>query len=499
MKKDIDKIINLAKDINMDKPLLSNEEIRNIVNKLHSGNTINNILKTQKRYIIMSITTILIITMYILFTSNNETGIQQNISLKSNSVMQMHKDNKKYFSNSFIANSSKSKEHSALTQESETNIKKSKNEKVNNKSEQDDFKNKSKRSYGFMLVKDTSKNKSTMKNPIFYVDSLKTLKLTIEEFEKLVPNSKINDSTFYFYNERIISNEKEFKRYDLKKAGFTLNDLPLIRRHFNVMTMDKKKGPGYYRFYGSTLANNEYLRLNDYSKTLYVAYSTMSMYSTNNSPILDMSDNRFYREYSKFNGNLSLALGLAYHSKDTAEINRLHKISKENDEKLFSEIIPVEVDIINNYTHIFWFVPTKEFLSTIPEKYSVNLKKELEIKRKIEAGEIDIFDACKGFDKEKSVFRLCDLSQGAIKFENVYPNPSDGNTKLLIHLLESRSIKVSLFDMNGNFVKDLETAENLPSGEHIIKINLTELDNGIYIIAISTNYGEIITKRIFKL
>ena len=157
------------------------------------------------------------------------------------------------------------------------------------------------------------------------------------------------------------------------------------------------------------------------------------------------------------------------------------------------------MEIYPGTNFIFWFYPNEEFLDALPERYSVNLRKELEVKKLLETGALDIFDACKGLDNDVSVFGLCRQSAGAIQFDNLYPNPDKEMTKLSFTLLENRYLNICVYDINGKIIVVLVNNKLYQSGSHEIDVLMNKLSVGVNYLIIKTDKNETIVKRILKL
>lgn len=73
----------------------------------------------------------------------------------------------------------------------------------------------------------------------------------------------------------------------------------------------------------------------------------------------------------------------------------------------------------------------------------------------------------------------------------IYPNPFNDTTTLQFSLNATKNIRISLYDLNGRFVKEIIN-KNVIRGKHSIKIEMTNqsgssLATGIYFIRINTN------------
>jgi len=75
----------------------------------------------------------------------------------------------------------------------------------------------------------------------------------------------------------------------------------------------------------------------------------------------------------------------------------------------------------------------------------------------------------------------------------IYPSPTTGNVFVKIFANKSQNAKLVLMDLTGRII--FEQIANLSSGYNLNNINLSDLENGIYILSIQTNKN-IISKKI---
>ncbi|HQW22788.1 MAG TPA: T9SS type A sorting domain-containing protein [Bacteroidia bacterium] len=73
-----------------------------------------------------------------------------------------------------------------------------------------------------------------------------------------------------------------------------------------------------------------------------------------------------------------------------------------------------------------------------------------------------------------------DINKPSINF-NVYPNPSNGQTSVQLNIDRSSDVMLKVIDITGRVV--LTQSSYLTSGEHNIKLNLSSLSKGIYILS----------------
>jgi len=73
----------------------------------------------------------------------------------------------------------------------------------------------------------------------------------------------------------------------------------------------------------------------------------------------------------------------------------------------------------------------------------------------------------------------------------VFPNPSTGNTSLVMELESNIKASISLIDLNGHLIEQVASFLELTKGKNVFKLDAMErLKNGLYLIKIATNEGE---------
>ena len=149
--------------------------------------------------------------------------------------------------------------------------------------------------------------------------------------------------------------------------------------------------------------------------------------------------------------------------------------------------------------HTIWFLPNEEFLNALPDSIGNLLRKELDAIKKVESGEMQPDQACKGLIPEETFFEVCKIASENIKMVDVIPNPVTNDANLKFILLEDRYVSISIHDQNGNFVKNVLDWEKLNNGEQNYHLDLNGLPAGTYIINITTDKSEKVVKRFIKI
>jgi len=83
-----------------------------------------------------------------------------------------------------------------------------------------------------------------------------------------------------------------------------------------------------------------------------------------------------------------------------------------------------------------------------------------------------------------------------LNVENVYPNPTVGNATLNINATEYSAITINILDITGKVV--MQQNNNLTVGNNSIEMNTQSLTNGMYIISIQSENGNISNLRLVK-
>src|SRR3989339_2081077 len=100
---------------------------------------------------------------------------------------------------------------------------------------------------------------------------------------------------------------------------------------------------------------------------------------------------------------------------------------------------------------ILWYVPTKEFIEALPERYRNDINNQLELLAQLEKGTITEDKACDALKGKDSYFDICRLGNEYIKNLQVYPNPITNNSfNMKFNLLKKVKLEFDLYDINGS-------------------------------------------------
>lgn len=79
---------------------------------------------------------------------------------------------------------------------------------------------------------------------------------------------------------------------------------------------------------------------------------------------------------------------------------------------------------------------------------------------------------------------------------SVSPNPTWGQARISFELLESGRLHIDLLDISGRVVKNIKSGK-LDAGPHQLDVNINDLDNGLYLVRLSTSQS-VQTIRVIK-
>ncbi len=143
-----------------------------------------------------------------------------------------------------------------------------------------------------------------------------------------------------------------------------------------------------------------------------------------------------------------------------------------------------------------WYRPTEAFISALPERYRVSLQRELEIIANAEGMRLGADEICRQGTAERSFFDYC--RHGAIVSAELAPNPAQGETFCRMTLDRQRTVSMALYDLNGNFIRDLSGPAPYPAGDHEVTCNLENIPRGTYLILLRTEAGEQMVRHLIN-
>jgi hypothetical protein len=204
-------------------------------------------------------------------------------------------------------------------------------------------------------------------------------------------------------------------------------------------------------------------------------------------------------------------------------------------ERLFdiNRLIPVRINVPNHVQanwypssyYVFWYDPTPELLSVLPDMTLAQIRDELTAATLAlpDTGYIRRWNEQFVTTLQTSVDSLLNLrrrngkfvpaedvkpspgtgfltigqtSSGALSIIALAPNPNSGSARLRYLLRERREVEVSLHDIHGRQLQILLQREPQSQGEHESQITAVDIPPGIYLLVLSTDKGERAVQRL---
>lgn len=165
---------------------------------------------------------------------------------------------------------------------------------------------------------------------------------------------------------------------------------------------------------------------------------------------------------------------------------------------LLNQLVPIRVVLPQtNDIVTLWYIPNQLLFASLPERYILPIKNELQVHTDITCKHIQREDACGAFRGKTTVFDICSSDAGAITQSAVYPNPAHGSAQCRYVLVQSRQCRIALYTAEGQFVKELLPWSEQSSGEQIVRLALDDIHGGLYLLSLTTQQGEQIIQRLF--
>jgi|GEM_PF-3939502 len=147
---------------------------------------------------------------------------------------------------------------------------------------------------------------------------------------------------------------------------------------------------------------------------------------------------------------------------------------------------------------IYWYRPTQEFLALLPGDVRSNLSAEIlratttpdqsplgdEVtKLRVNPGTAPYLDVLRG-------------SAGGVLNTTVLPNPAGERAEVGYSLSGPRVVTLALHDIMGRRLRELKAPVSNKAGDHHAEVDFSGLDDGIYLLVISTDRGEQAVQRV---
>lgn len=201
----------------------------------------------------------------------------------------------------------------------------------------------------------------------------------------------------------------------------------------------------------------------------------------------------------------SPALFSLYSKSKLDSLNKMLSADDTNDLKNYiatvqSSLVPVEVmlgdssikTMGNSYSRIvLWYLPTPEFVDALPSRYRDNLKHELEAIKNGTSTEA-VCSVIKG----ESLLDICRMNSESIHKMRLEPNLAKEFTRCKFILTKSMKASVTVHDILGKVVKEVSRNSEISEGANDIKIDLSGISAGVYMVAITAENGEQTVQRL---
>jgi hypothetical protein len=175
----------------------------------------------------------------------------------------------------------------------------------------------------------------------------------------------------------------------------------------------------------------------------------------------------------------------------------------ENGDPIIKSLLPVRLNIGDKeslkegekHTEItLWYVPTPDFITSLPARYAEPLMKEFDIAASVEAGEMTISEACEELGGT-SYLGIC--PNGSFALMNMYPLPARNNINLLIVSEKQKAVSANIYDINGTLVAELGKI-NLIGGKNTPNIDLSKINSGTYILSLVDDKENAVNRTFLK-
>jgi hypothetical protein len=153
------------------------------------------------------------------------------------------------------------------------------------------------------------------------------------------------------------------------------------------------------------------------------------------------------------------------------------------------DLVPVRMKIqgdnpypgISDYFYIYWYEPTAEFLSALPEKVRRTVLEE-------------------GEQRARKIEKLRDgkTEKGANILEAaVFPNPVKSDAATVQYSMpEAGRVSMSLYNIQGQRLKELSSCEDRSEGIWENRISVADIPPGMYLLAVTTESGQQAVQKI---
>ncbi len=307
-------------------------------------------------------------------------------------------------------------------------------------------------------------------------------------------DSVIMSSVFVFDKQRMKDLDIKLKKFNFEWHEEELEELKegldelIEQQKLNQGKIDDSKK--IYKLYGDTVLTSSF-KLDSIIKKFIM--NKFDFDSLKNST-LKMSDSLIQRFIDIDLKELEGMNKRKHDENNMLFIKRFNNIERDiNNYIRVNKMIPIEVPIEedgDDFSFILWFDATPELLEKLPARVSDMIEIELDVLQ-------NTSNVCqtpiKGEEAFLDIWRSC---SGAIENLHVFPNPTSGDANIQFNLTDAREFKISLHDLYGRRINEINAYERAEGGLIRKDIQLGELAPGMYLIAVESKNGEQAVQRI---
>lgn len=146
---------------------------------------------------------------------------------------------------------------------------------------------------------------------------------------------------------------------------------------------------------------------------------------------------------------------------------------------------------------IFWYEVDSSFLSLLPSLIAKELSLEHQVnfviteQDNVPAQSVDETKSC-------TYYESCKSRAGALRELLAYPNPAQHEATIRLTTGSDRRLSISLYSISGSLVRAYHKDVLHRQGSTEYRLPLGEVSDGLYLITVTTDQGEVMTQRLVK-
>ena len=144
-----------------------------------------------------------------------------------------------------------------------------------------------------------------------------------------------------------------------------------------------------------------------------------------------------------------------------------------------------------------WYLPTKEFIDLLPDRYREILRREIATIAAVQREKLPPGTVCERMTGEPTFLDVCRAnSSGALQDFSVSPNPAHESITVSLRAIEPRTVAISLHDMSGRFLKTLFESVKPEDRANRYTTGLEGVQSGAYLVVARSEKGEQVVQRL---